>query len=173
MDEDQRNHLLELQQIHQARLNQLEVRDAQLGINAPPEVKNEIQYIRTEMIRIAKQLENQPVGSAPGIPVLPPLQPEYELDIAARRSVLSPGQLELLNYIHRSSYNRAFMTQDSIAEAFQKKWGRGELYYRLEQLRLLGFIERDRIKHDADTEKFLYRIAQVYFDVYGDHIPTS
>jgi hypothetical protein len=163
---------MELQQIHQARLNQLEIQDAQKGINSPPEVKNEIQYIRTELVRIAKQLENQPVGSAPSIPILPTLPPEFELDIAARRSVLSPGQLELLNYIHRSSYNRAFVTQDSITEAF-KKYGRGEIYYRLEQLRLLGFIERDRIKHDADTEKFLYRIAQVYFDVYGDHIPTS
>jgi hypothetical protein len=172
MDEVQRNHLMELQQIHQARLNQLEIQDAQKGISSPPEVKNEIQYIRTELIRIAKQLENQPVGSAPGIPVLPPLPPEFELDIAARRSVLSPGQLELLNYIHRSSYNRAFVMQDSIAEAF-KKYDRAEMYYRLEQLRLLGFVERDRIKHDADTEKFLYRIAQVYFDVYGDHIPTS
>jgi len=166
MQEEQRTHLIELSKIHQSRLNQLEIHDAHMGINSPPEVKNEMQYIRTELIQIEKLLN---AGAYFQSQVIPPNQPELTLDITARRSTLSEGQMTILNYIHKRSYHQTFVTQDEI-EAVFSRYSEGELYYRLEHLRLLGFIDKERIKYDNSVERFLYRVSRVYFDTYGNNL---
>lgn len=44
-----------------------------------------------------------------------------------------------------------------------------ELYYRLEQLRLLGFIENERIEHGSAGDMIVvYRLSEAYLAVCGD-----
>ncbi len=56
MDDEQRTHLEELRETHQKRLNKLELREAQLGLSAPPELLTEIEDVREKVNAINIQL---------------------------------------------------------------------------------------------------------------------
>ena len=58
MDNEQRKHLEDLRQAHLKRLQVLELKEAQFGMNAPPEILTEMEDVRERIASIDIQLTN-------------------------------------------------------------------------------------------------------------------
>jgi|GEM_PF-2813423 len=82
----------------------------------------------------------------------------------SRRAALSRTQKRLLAYIEGE--------RRTVLDAIKRESGitnDAELYYRLEQLRLLGFIDSEKIEHGSGGEVIVvYRLSDAYLAVQGD-----
>jgi hypothetical protein len=95
-----------------------------------------------------------------GLLALPPsLIEELSTSFELRRESLSNTQKQILFRIESLCRSRRFATQHEIAQAFRKAHDDPELYYRMEQLRLLGFLEKHRAE---EGHFFLYTLSSVY-----------
>jgi hypothetical protein len=107
---------------------------------------------------------------APEAPVIPE---ELKQNFAARMDSLSDAQTELLAFIRREGAGRKFVSQDTVEARFIQK-GQAELYYRLEHLRLLGFLDRQRFgKNEQGYDRFAYRISDAYIKELGGAEPVT
>ena len=97
----------------------------------------------------------------PEPPAADTLPPELRRDLRDRRLTLSRGQSDLLYVVEQSGTGG--VAQDKIERAFTR-FTAGEIFYRLEHLRLLGFVEREAIA-DGKLPRFRYRLTQRYADV--------
>ncbi len=100
----------------------------------------------------------------PGFPQF--LIEELSRPFEERRESLSSGQKRILFKIESLCHAKGLATQLEIAREFGKAHDDPEMYYRLEYLRLLGFIENHR---DADGHFFVYRLSSAY----GNSPPES
>lgn len=82
---------------------------------------------------------------------------DFDVSVFARRSSLSRTQKKLLALIENEkklSFRAIEMELNMDNDA--------ELYYRLEQLRLLGFIEKEKIEASAEAAIVVYRLTPSY-----------
>ncbi len=107
---------------------------------------------RTE-VRNESKLEPTKPNRIDGLPR------DFDASFLARRSALSRTQKTLLALIENEkriafSAIKSELNMDSDAE----------LYYRLEQLRLLGFIEKEKIEASSAVTIVVYRLTTSYSD---------
>jgi hypothetical protein len=92
---------------------------------------------------------------------------ELTMTFSRRRAILSIKQGEILAYLIHKGYGGELITQDVIEKAFSQ-YGSG-LLYRLEHLRLLGFLVRQKVGKDANgNERFAYALSPNYLKEIGD-----
>lgn len=89
---------------------------------------------------------------------------EFRMTLFERRDkLLSTTQKDILSFIEAKTANNDRGLQQ---EAFEDKWrnrSRSETYYRLEQLCLLGFIEKEEIANSPEgIPRFIYRLSSDY-----------
>jgi hypothetical protein len=96
------------------------------------------------------------------------LPEEFSLNYNGRRATLSESQGAILNYNINNGYNGDFTTLETFRKKF-REYSKGEMIYRLEHLRFLGFIERHKVGKDNDgNDRFSYRLTQEYQKELGD-----
>ena len=101
---------------------------------------------------------------------LPPdysLPPDHKLNFSARRAAIGNVQNQLLTHITERVLMGKYISQDTLEKSFAipKK----ELFYRLEHLRLLGFIERQQIgEADDGLPRYSYSLNEHYRKEFGD-----
>lgn len=91
-----------------------------------------------------------------------PIPGELTRSFAARIAGVSGKQKDILAFIARENFQGSAVSQDAIVREVQLP--ETETYYRLEQLRLLGFIETQRL----DADRLAYRLSSAYRDEVGD-----
>lgn len=94
---------------------------------------------------------------------------ELRMSLFERRDkLLSNTQREILDFIERRTLsNNKGLTQ----EAFEQQWTNrnpSETYYRLEQLCLLGFLEKEEVGQSPNgIPRFIYRLSANYEQLIG------
>lgn len=96
------------------------------------------------------------------------LPEEFSLNFNGRRATLSESQGAILNYIVNNGYDGDYTTLETFRKRF-REYSKGEMIYRLEHLRLLGFIERQKVGKDNNgNDRFSYRLSKEYQKELGD-----
>ncbi len=114
-----------------------------------------------------------PAKAAPSNSAMPVTPEELRQSFAARVDALTEPQRQLLSFVRREGLGRRFVSQDTVEARFNQ-WSKAELYYRLEHLRLLGFLERQRIgTNEQGFDRFTYRISAAYQEELGDTEPVA
>jgi hypothetical protein len=97
-----------------------------------------------------------------------PVPDELTRSFTARRAGLTGSQTRILVFIEQEGFRQRFVSQDTIETKFDK-YGKSEIFYRLEQLRFLGFLERQRVGRDeSGYDRFTYRLSAGYQKELGD-----
>src|SRR5215510_9119710 len=115
---------------------------------------------RQNLLRYLEEIEKGP--DTPDNPVLswlklPQVPNDLRQTFSARLASVGGTQPEILRFIQQTMGTTGTgVSQSSLEGRFQQK--RGEMYYRLEQLRLLGFITKEQ----QGGEEFTYRLAPAY-----------
>jgi hypothetical protein len=118
------------------------------------------EMFRQSLRNYLEEIEKLP--DAPDNPVLswlklPQIPDDLRQTFTARLASVGSTQPEILRFIQNTTGAMGTsISQFDLENRFQQK--RGEMYYRLEQLRLLGFITKDR----SDDGEFTYRLSPAY-----------
>ncbi len=87
---------------------------------------------------------------------------ELSLPFLVRRDKQSEGQRELLDFIEQRTAVGGSVSQTKLEERFTKHSGR-YVYWRLEVLRYLGFLEKmDTGEKHSDKPRFSYKLSTEY-----------
>lgn len=87
---------------------------------------------------------------------------EFSLTFLERREALSKQQEAILKYIVNNIYFGQSVSQDTLEKVFNN-YSKSELFYRLEHLCLLNFLEKQRIgTNDSGADRYSYRISKEY-----------
>lgn len=90
------------------------------------------------------------------------LRKELGLSFLVRKHRLGSGRQEdILDFIEKETSLHQLVSQDMVEEAF-KEFAPSELYYRLEQLLLLGFLEKEQSGFIRGYPRFTYRLSSEY-----------
>ncbi|WP_315791589.1 hypothetical protein [Fischerella sp. JS2] len=88
--------------------------------------------------------------------------------LARRDKLLSRAQKQILGFIEEKTINNNHGIQQDIFEQKYNHRSKTETYYRLEQLWLLGFIEKEEIgKALNDLPRYIYRLSPEYRKAIG------
>lgn len=91
-----------------------------------------------------------------------PIPEELKANFITRRVSLSEQQGRILVFVEKVCYPTYYASQDQIEAQFNQ-YSQGELFYRLEHLRLLGFIERQKIGNNSDdSDRYAYLLSAAY-----------
>lgn len=177
MSDNTRQHLETLIQLHQSNLQRLEIQAAGHGtIDIPLHLGNQIDAEKQEILRLQSQLSalkgpgnsliaspqshgQQPIASFSSPPVIPE---ELQYSFADRFAYISASQRSLLMFIEQKLKQTPFVTQDALEEHLSRR-DKSEIYYRIEQLYLLGFL--DRQLHEYTTSgvpRYRYSLSAAY-----------
>jgi hypothetical protein len=89
----------------------------------------------------------------------------------ARVNNLTEPQRRILSYIDREGAGHNLVSQDMLETKFNQ-YNKGEIYYRLEQLYLLGLVEKQRVgQTERGIERYTYRLSSAYRQQLGETIP--
>lgn len=87
---------------------------------------------------------------------------EYSLSYSARREALTQTQGFILKYFSNKSFAGQYISQDTLETQFSQ-FRASELFYRLEHLRLLGFLDSQKTGQNQDgADRFSYRLSEGY-----------
>ena len=86
----------------------------------------------------------------------------------ARRAALSETQKSILSMIEQEKKLAFAVIKTEMA--FDNE---SELYYRLEQIRLLGFVEKEKLRQSANSSVWVYQLAEPYAKLLGDSEPDE
>jgi hypothetical protein len=89
-----------------------------------------------------------------------PLEAELKASFVAKRSRIGPNQNQVLDYITARQNRRQNIPQEELEKRFADV--KSSLYYRLEQLRLLGFVERMEIDELHGNPVFGWMLSERY-----------
>lgn len=90
------------------------------------------------------------------------LPKEYSLSYSARREALTQTQGLILKYFSNKGFAGQYISQDTLEKHFSQ-FKASELFYRLEQLRLLRFLDSQKTGQNQDgADRFLYRLSESY-----------
>lgn len=93
---------------------------------------------------------------------------EYTFGYVARREALTLTQGNILKYMVRLSHAGQYVAQNTLEREFNQMRN-SELFYRLECLRLLGFLESQKTGQNvAGSDRFSYRLSEDYRKEIGD-----
>lgn len=92
---------------------------------------------------------------------------ELLVDFPARRALLSPNQEKLLKYLVYCCFPNKYIGIDAIQLEFGQ-YSLSETFYRLEQLRLLGFLETRQTVKGVEGEEDDYGLSCAYRRALGD-----
>lgn len=81
------------------------------------------------------------------------------------RDNLTESQQRLLSIVERLTARQIDVLQEDVEKQFEAS--QSELYYRLEQLRLMGFIERNLIAGYSQQPQYGYRLSDRYSQQLG------
>jgi len=99
-----------------------------------------------------------------------PLPKELTLSFAARREALSDQQAAILRFLIRTGLDGQYISMETIKKKF-RQYSTGELVYRLEHLRLLGFLSSLKIRQNADgSERVIYKLSEEYIRELGGQV---
>lgn len=84
----------------------------------------------------------------------------------ARRVSLSETQKSILSMIEQERRLAFYVIKTEMG--FDND---SELYYRLEQIRLLGFVEKEKLRESASSSVWIYQLAGPYAELLGDAEP--
>lgn len=88
-----------------------------------------------------------------------PIDHERRASFAARRAHIGNTQNDLLELVTTACRRHGSVTQAVIKQQFRKST---DVYYRLEQLRYLGFINRERADEGSDGSRYRYVLTPEY-----------
>jgi hypothetical protein len=88
------------------------------------------------------------------------LRTELEQDFCERKKRLSAGQREILEYLEIQSTRGRHIPQRDLETEFSRRL-RG-VYWRLESLRALGFIDKDVMDFMGEIPRYIYRLSDEY-----------
>ena len=86
----------------------------------------------------------------------------------ARRASLSETQKNILSMIEQERKLSFAVIKTEMG--FDNE---SELYYRLEQIRLLGFVEKEKLRQSANSSVWIYQLAESYAELLGDAEPDK
>jgi hypothetical protein len=156
MDANEIVYLRNLIDQHKQRLRALELKAAFFGANVPAEILLEKSDIETKIAGLEQKLGTTPYqDNAPEIP------PELTAGFALRYNRLSTKLKDILAFIENESLNTGQITQRVIGARFSEYPG-AELFYRLEYLYLLGFLEKRLVDSKSKTDNFDYSLSSAY-----------
>lgn len=90
------------------------------------------------------------------------IRQELSLPFVVRRDKQSEGQREILDFIERHTAVAESVSQTKLEEQFARHAGR-HVYWRLEVLRYLGFLEKvDTGERHGNKPRFSYRLSTEY-----------
>ena len=99
-----------------------------------------------------------PVSGEPTVP--PYLADVLRLDWLTRRERLIDSHQAMLAYIESESSRRASVPQQDVESEFKARYG--SVYWRLESLCYLGFIEKEVTNYRGRTPTYNYRLSPEY-----------
>ncbi|MCU0490478.1 MAG: hypothetical protein MUD01_02625 [Chloroflexaceae bacterium] len=169
--------LRQIRRIMRKRRSLLEQQLAVEGLQARPQVALEIETTAQRIKLIDEEislLEGSTTKSkAPAHnQTEPPIPEELKLDLMLRRSLLSLEQIEILRVFESHALNRKrrSIKQEIIEKQFGQ-YSKSEIYYRLENLRLLGFLEIEKYtKSKNGVIRIAYKMTDYYEHRLRDHI---
>jgi hypothetical protein len=124
----------------------------------------ETDKINAEAEKIRQDLQT---GTDPGVKNIR-LPKEYTLSFPARRETLGQTQGSILKYMVTNSQGGRWINQATLNAKFEYMKG-SELFYRLEYLRFLGFLESQITGQDKNgIDQFSYRLSEEYQKEIGD-----
>lgn len=88
------------------------------------------------------------------------VEQEVKARFGAKRARIGATQGEIVDYITHNRDNRAYVPQDELYAKFKDV--RTHLYYRLEQLRYLGFLTRQEIGKKGDYPDYGWTLSPKY-----------
>jgi hypothetical protein len=88
------------------------------------------------------------------------LRTELEQDFRKRKERLSDGQREILEYLETESARRRNIPQHDLETEFSGRF-RG-IYWRLESLCSLGFIDKEVTDFKGNIPRYIYRLSDEY-----------
>ncbi len=92
---------------------------------------------------------------------------ELTKNFTSRRISISQSQARFLRFAEFEGHSGSPVSQDRFEDKFNQ-YSKSEIYYRLEHLRLLGFLEKDAIGTDSHGfARFTYRLSPAYRDELG------
>jgi DNA-directed RNA polymerase beta' subunit len=171
------NNLKQIRRLFRKRRFILEQQLATEGLHSRPQLSMEIDSIneRLEAIEqeIVKLTTPSLLASSNSNPKLESNLPEeLQLDIMLRRSLLSEQQLDILRFIERHIINhKKHRIKQEIIEKNFTQFTRSEIYYRLEHLRFLGFLLKEKVGQDKNNVfHFAYSLTIQYTERLQDHL---
>jgi hypothetical protein len=105
-------------------------------------------------LRHSAPLRRQADSNHPEVPA------ELELSYDERKSRLPDSQKAILEYIEEESLRRASVPQDDFESRFGSQVK--SIYWRLECLYLLGFVEKEVTNFKQTTPRYNYRLSSCY-----------
>jgi hypothetical protein len=94
-----------------------------------------------------------------------PIRRQYALSFLARKDKLVVSQRVLLDYLEAESKRRGAVRQEEMEDRFGDKYP--GVYWRLETLIFLGFIEKEVANHRDAIPVYIYRLSPGYGDQLG------
>lgn len=96
-----------------------------------------------------------------------PVPEEFTMSYSRRRALLSINQEKILTHLVHAGSGGKFIPQEDIEKVFGQ-YGSG-LLYRLEHLRLLGFLTRHKLGQDVEgNNRFAYALSSDFIKEVGD-----
>jgi hypothetical protein len=156
MDANEIVYLRNLIDQHKQRLRALELKAAFFGANVPAEILLEKSDIENKITDLEQKL-----GTIPYQDVAPEIPPELTAGFALRYNRLSTSLKDILAFIQNEGSNTAHVTHDIIRARFSK-YSPSELFYRLEYLYLLSFLEKHLLDRSNRYESLSYSLSAGY-----------
>ena len=104
------------------------------------------------------------------VPLSSAVSDEAMSKFSVRKSLLSDSQGHILSFFEKESLDRSFNSyiDQTTLEGRFAQYGKAELFYRLEYLRLIGFLEGQALGKDIyGIDRFLYRLSSAYAEELG------
>ena len=91
-----------------------------------------------------------------------PLEQQLKSGFAAKLSRIGDSQARLLNYISGKSGSGRLLSTDELTERFDDLKKSTSVFYRLEQLRLLGFLQSTNIGEAGGKPVLGWSLSEAY-----------
>jgi hypothetical protein len=130
-------------------------------------IKAETEKTKAETIKILKEIQSIRSNES-SIDNNNKYPKEFYLSFSARREALTQTQGRILKFFSNRSYAGQYVNQDVLEKQFDQIKP-SELYYRLEHLRLLGFLDNQKTGQDENgADQFSFRLSENYRKEIGD-----
>jgi hypothetical protein len=164
MATNEHQQLSTLLQLYQKNLYTLQEQAAAFGaLNVPLALINQIDAEQAKIDRLQEKLSatvdsDSSPSSLNAVQTITAVMAKHEprviprelyASFADRFALISVSQRRILLWIEEITQKQVAVTQSAIEDYLSKKYSKSEVYYRLEQLYLLGFLDRKPGGYDS------------------------